>query len=86
MRQGVRQQLAGVVLNVHPNVRRDEYDRLKAILCNCARHGPASQNRDGHADFRAHLLGRIAHVAQINPNRARKLRALFERISWPEIQ
>jgi hypothetical protein len=82
MRQGVRQQLAGVVLNVRPNVRRDEYDRLKAILCNCARHGPASQNRDGHADFRAHLLGRIAHVAQINPNRARKLRSLFERISW----
>jgi RNA-directed DNA polymerase len=82
MRQGVRQQLAGVVLNVRPNVRRADYDRLKATLCNCVRHGPGSQNRDGHADFRAHLLGRIAHVGQINPERARKLRALFERICW----
>jgi RNA-directed DNA polymerase len=82
MRQGVRQQLAGVVVNAHPNVKRDEYDRLKATLCNCARHGPASQNRDGRADFRARLLGRIAYVALLNPARGAKLRGLFERIRW----
>src|SRR6266446_5572440 len=35
MRQGVRQQVAGIVLNVRPNVCRKEYDRLKAILFNC---------------------------------------------------
>jgi hypothetical protein len=82
MRQGVRQQLAGVVVNVHPNVRRDEYDRLKAILTNCVRHGPASQNRDGHADFRGHLAGRIAYVTMLNPARGGRLRALFEQIQW----
>ena len=32
MRQGVRQQVAGLVLNAHPNVARDDFDRLKAIL------------------------------------------------------
>ena len=36
-----------------------------------SRHGPPGQNRAGHADFRAHLAGRIAHVATLNPTRGR---------------
>jgi hypothetical protein len=80
MRQGVRQQLAGVVVNAHPNVRREEYDRLKAILTNCVRHGPSSQNRAGHEDFRGHLAGRIAYVTMLNPARGRRLHALFAQI------
>jgi hypothetical protein len=82
MRQGVRQQLAGVVVNERPNVKRVDFDELKAILCNCARQGPASQNRDRRADFRAYLLGRIAYVGLLNPARGAKLRQLFERIAW----
>jgi hypothetical protein len=82
MRQGVRQQLAGIVVNSHPNVIREEFDRLKAILHNCACHGPETQNRAGHADFRACLLGRIGYVAMINPARGARLRRLFERINW----
>jgi hypothetical protein len=83
-RQAVRQQLAGVVVNVRPNLARPEYDRLKATLHNCVHHGPRSQNRDGHADFRAHLLGRVAHCEWLNPERGRRLRGLFERIHWDE--
>ena len=82
MRQGVRQQLAGVVVNVRPNVRRIDYDALKAILHNCVRHGPASQNRAQHADFRRHLQGRIAHVRALNAGRGAKLHAIFARIEW----
>jgi RNA-directed DNA polymerase len=82
MRQGVRQQLAGVVVNAHPNLRRAEYDRLKAILTNCVRHGPTSQNRDGHADFSGHLTGCIAYVSMLNPARGGRLRTLFDRIRW----
>ena len=85
MRQGVRQQVAGVVLNVRPNVRRVEYDRLKAILTNCVRRDPHGQNRDGRADFRSHLGGRIAHVAMLHPERGRRLRMLFERIVWSDV-
>jgi hypothetical protein len=82
MRQGVRQQLSGVVLNAHVNVRRDEYDRLKATLCNCVRHGPDTQNRLGRAEFRSHLAGRVVYVQMLNPSRGRRLRRLFELIEW----
>jgi hypothetical protein len=84
MRQGVRQQVAGVVLNARPNVKRGDFDRLKAILTNCVRHGPRGQNRDNHRDFRAHLAGRIAHVANLHPARGRRLRRIFDRIDWAE--
>jgi hypothetical protein len=82
MRQGVRQHLAGVVANRHLNVLRPDFDRLKATLTNCVRHGPESQNRDGHRSFRSHLEGRIAFVESINPARGNRLREIFERINW----
>lgn len=84
MRPGVAQRAAGLVLNSHVNIPRADFDRLKATLHNCVRHGPSLQNRDAHPDFRAHLAGRLAHVEQIAPARARKLRALFARIDWEE--
>ena len=34
MRQGVSQRAAGIVINQKINMPRDDYDRLKAILCN----------------------------------------------------
>jgi hypothetical protein len=76
------QRVCGVVVNERLNVARAEYDLLKATLHNAARHGPASQNRKGARDFRAHLLGRIAWVESLNPNRGQKLRAQFARIDW----
>jgi hypothetical protein len=82
MRQGVRQQVAGIVLNARPNLPRDEFDRLKATLTNCVRHGPHGQNRAAHADFRAYLAGRIGYVAMIHAARGRRLRGVFEQIRW----
>ena len=82
MRQGVRQRAGGVVINQTTNMPRDEYDRLKAMLCNCVRLGPHAQNRDGVADFRAHLAGRVAHARRLNPSRGEKLLRLLERIAW----
>ncbi len=78
----VRQMVTGVVVNERTNVGRAEYDRLKAILHNCSRFGPQSQNRVGHHDFRAHLLGRVAWMEQLNPVRGQKLREMFNRIQW----
>ena len=79
MRQGVRQHLAGLVVNRHRNVKREDFDTLKAILTNCARLGPESQNRAAHANFRAHLEGR---VESINAAKGQRLRTIFERITW----
>jgi hypothetical protein len=83
MPSSVCQQAAGLVLNASPNLPRSERDQLKAILTNCIKHGPVSQNRSNHADFRAHLLGKVSHAAWVNPTSAAKLRGLFERIDWP---
>jgi hypothetical protein len=82
MRRGCRQRAAGVVINEKINMPRDDYDRLKAILWNCVRLGPHGQNRAGVPDFRAHLAGRVAHAARLNPERGRRLSRLFDRIAW----
>lgn len=82
MRQGTRQQVTGVVVNAHPNLARDAFDRLKAVLTNCIRHGPASQNRSQVPDFRAHLAGKISYVRMLNPQRAKRLQTLFDTIQW----
>jgi RNA-directed DNA polymerase len=82
MRRGVRQRVAGLVVNQRLNVARDDFDRLKAILTNCVRLGASSQNRDGQADYRAHLQGRVAYVESINSLKGAKLRRLFRQIEW----
>jgi hypothetical protein len=82
MRQGVRQQLAGVVVNRKVSLRRRDLKLLEAILTNCVRFGPESQNRDALPDFRAHLEGRIGFVEMVNREQGQRLRALFEAIRW----
>ena len=77
-----RQLVTGLVVNAHPNVTRAEYDRLRAVLHDAVTNGPATANRSGHPDFRAHLLGRIAWVTAANPARGEKLHAAFDAIPW----
>jgi hypothetical protein len=82
--QAQSQRLAGMVINEKPNLAREEYDRLKAILYNCVRYGPESQNRYGIVDFKGHLAGRISHAAWLNPARGKRLKSLWQRIEWPD--
>lgn len=82
MRSGTRQEVAGIVVNRSANVAREDYDRIKAILCNCAHFGPQTQNRTGVENFREHLRGQIAYVQMVHPARGSRLRALFDRIAW----
>ena len=81
-RAGEQQKLAGLVVNVHPAVPRAERDRLEAILNNCVKHGPASQNRESRPDFQAWLAGKVAWVEQVRPQHAVHLRELFGRVVW----
>ncbi|HUA22098.1 MAG TPA: reverse transcriptase family protein [Bryobacteraceae bacterium] len=82
LRQGVRQQIAGVVVNQKLSLRRCDLELLEAILTNCVRHGPESQNRSGLANFRAHLEGRVGFVEMINREKGRRLRELFDAVRW----
>jgi hypothetical protein len=76
------QSIAGVVVNAKTNIRRVEFDRLKATLTNCVRLGPSTQNRLAVDDFAAHLRGRIAHVLQLNAARGQKLLEIYNAIDW----
>lgn len=82
MPRHARQYVTGIVVNDHCNIDRSAFDTLKATLHNCAVNGPAGQNRDQVQDFRRHLAGRIAWVAQVNPGRGMKLWSLFDKIDW----
>jgi hypothetical protein len=82
MRGGGRQSVAGLVVNTRPNVPRATYERIEALLHNCARHGPESQNRERRLDFRAHLRGLVAWVAQADPRRGKKLEEVFARLRF----
>ncbi len=76
------QRVTGLVVNRHANVARADFDRLKAILTNCVRHGAESQNREGRADFRAWLAGLVAWHRGVNPLRTARLERLFAAIEW----
>lgn len=77
-----RQVLGGLVVNERPHVPRAEVDLLRAALHNCRRDGPSTQNRAGVPDFQAHLRGRVAWVAQHDPQRGARMRAEFDAIDW----
>ena len=82
LRSHQRQTVTGVVVNEKTNVSRVDFDRLKAILTNCLRHGPSTQNRDRVESFFHHLQGCIAHVSMLNPARGQKLTEIFRRVDW----
>jgi retron-type reverse transcriptase len=82
IRSNQRQTVTGVVVNSHCNIARSDFDRLKAILTNCVRQGPRSQNRENHPDFGAHLRGKVAHMMHVSPRRGAKLLKLYQAIDW----
>lgn len=80
--RGHRQSIGGLVVNRGANVPREEYDALRAILHNCVRHGPESQNRASHPAFREHLRGRITWIASTHAERGQRLLKMFDAIDW----
>ncbi len=65
-----RQQVLGAVVNDHPTLARRDRDNLRALLHNCAVHGPASQSR-GRENFREYLLGRVVGGGRSRPTTGR---------------
>lgn len=83
MTSGGRQRVAGAVVNARTNAPREEVDRLRAMLHRAALDGPSALRLPPEViDPRAHLLGRIAWVAALNPQRGARLRALADAVDW----
>lgn len=84
MRASTRQRVTGIIVNHRPNVPRENFDRLKAMLHNCVRQGPATQCTSGTGELRNHLAGHIAHLSAIHPARGARLRRMFEQVQWAD--
>jgi hypothetical protein len=78
---GGRQALFGSVVNARPTLPREQRDELRAILHNCATRGWRSQQREV-PDLQAHLRGRVAWAAGLDPVFGARMRAAFDEIDW----
>ncbi len=74
--------MTGLVVTTLLAIRRDEIDRLRAILHNCILLGPDSQNRAGHKVFRAQIEGAVAWVKHVQPTRGARLEEQLHRVAW----
>ena len=61
------------------SISRDRVRELRAILHNCAKHGLASQNRDGHEHFAEYLQGCVAYVEMVDPTKGAQLRRALDK-------
>lgn len=79
-----RQQVAGVVVNQHPNVGRREFDRLKATLFQLAQQQQQDAAKGAPvllpAEFQQ-LQGQVAAVAFLNASKGKKLHALLSQLA-----
>jgi hypothetical protein len=84
MPRNERQELAGNIVNKKNGPGRPKYRGLRAILHNCLRFGPETQNREMHPNFKEHLRGRIAQFQYSNTPLGDQLLVEFEKIQWKE--
>jgi retron-type reverse transcriptase len=78
LRQSVRQNVTGVVVNARPGAPRPLVRRLRAILHRAKFEGLAKQNRLGHPHFEAWVEGMVAYVSMLNPKQGGDLRAALD--------
>jgi hypothetical protein len=76
-----RQQVLGAVVNDHPALPREERDRLRALLHNCAVHGWRTQAR-GRENFPEHVRGLVSWANGLDPAFGARLRARYDAIVW----
>ena len=71
--QSTRQIVTGIVVNEQLSTPRQMRRQVRAILHKAGYTGLAAQNRAGHDDFMAHMVGLMAHIHQVNPEQGQKL-------------
>lgn len=87
-----RQRILGIVLNQKVNIPRESYRKFRSLLHNCITHGFESQvaraKKDSVGQLQAWISGKIAYFSMVAPERAEKLRLLYDhaRTKYPNIQ
>ena len=74
--------VTGLTINTKANVPKKEIREVRAIIRNCIKYGPDSQNREGKANFKDSLRGRVEYIRSINPPLGDKLMQEFNKIEW----
>jgi RNA-directed DNA polymerase len=80
LRQSAAQMVTGLVVNHRPTLARKEIRRLRAILHRAETEGLDAQNRQGRANFRAWLQGKIAYLSMVRPEIGTKMRRQLEKL------
>jgi hypothetical protein len=74
--------LGSLVVNERPRVRRSEVDTLRAVLHNCVRHGPSTQDREERPTSAATSPVGSAGWPSTTRRGARGCGPSLERIDW----
>lgn len=73
-----RRKLLGTVANKKPNIERQEYQRIRAMIHNCVVNGIESQHhqagKDTPEEYLQYLRGKVSFIGQVNPEKGKKLR------------
>jgi RNA-directed DNA polymerase len=77
------QVVTGHLVNVKPNVMKDERRNLRAILHKCRTLGPEKVAEGSIVKLRNRLRGKIAHFQSVNPVLGPKFLKDFNSIHWP---
>lgn len=77
LRPSASQRVTGIVVNDRVNVPRKIIRRMRAILHQAQFTGLEAQNRENHPEFHAEVLGMIAYISMVNPERGAELRAAY---------
>ncbi len=84
-RRHTRQEVLGVVVNTRPNLARDRYDLLRAVLRRVAREGWERAEIDGEPVGPSALEGHVAHARTLlSASRAAKLEAMLAAVRAAE--
>jgi RNA-directed DNA polymerase len=82
-RSGRQQRLLGMTINEKPNVMRHQYRKMRARLHHCETKGfnkvAAEMKLDNGEQLASQIKGTISYYQMINPEKAAKLAAQFEK-------
>ena len=77
-----RRFMAGLIVNDKLNVPKEQIRELRAIIHNCKKDGPSSQNSDNRSNFREHLYGRVGYVRSVNQIAGDRLLTMLNEVDW----